>query len=91
MLKLDLCDYSNSRIALKRRITVNVNTRNEKLTFKNNALFRSSESKISNTFIDNAEDPDTIIPMYILLEYSDNYSMTLGNFWKYYRNDKKSC
>ena len=65
---------------MKRGISVrgtnNANTRNKKLTFKNNAPFRSCISKISNTFIDNAEDLDITMPMYNLLEYSDNYSKT---------------
>ena len=34
-------------------------------------------SKINSTFIDDAEDVDTVMPMYSLLEYSDNYSI----FW----------
>ena len=42
-------------------------------------------SKINNTFIDNIEDLDVAIPMYNLLEYSDNYSLTSGNLWNYYR------
>ena len=25
--------------------------------------------------------------MYNLIEYSDNYSKTSGNFWQYYRDD----
>ena len=49
--------------------------RNIKLTFKNNASFISRISKISNTFIDNAEDFGIVIPVYNLLEYSDNYSI----------------
>ena len=36
-------------------------------------------SKISNTFIDNAEDLDIVMPMYNLLEYSDNYFMMSGS------------
>ena len=58
---------------------------NEKLTFRNNSSFRSCISKIRNTFIDNTEDLDLDIPMYNMLEYSDNYSMTSGSFWNYYR------
>ena len=27
------------------------------------------------------------MPMYNLLEYSDNYSMTSGSLWNYYRDD----
>ena len=39
---------------------------------KNNAPFRPCISKISSTFIDDAEDYDIFMPMYNLLEYSDN-------------------
>ena len=27
------------------------------------------------------------MPMYDLIEYSDNYSKTSGNLWKYYKDD----
>ena len=80
MLRSDLCDCSDAYIAVKGRISVagtNANNkRNKKLTFKNNALFRSCTSKIDNTFADNAEYLDILMPIYNLLEYSDNYTMT---------------
>ena len=63
------------------------NRRNKKLTFKNNAPFRSCISKINNTFIDNAEDLDIAMPMYNLLEYSGNYFMTSRSLWNYYRDE----
>ena len=51
---------------------------------KNNASFRSGTSnQINNTIIDNAEDPNIVMPMYNLLKYSDKYSMTSGSFWNY--------
>ena len=34
-------------------------------------------SKFNNTLIDNAEDLDIVIPMYNLLEYSQNYYVAL--------------
>ena len=43
----------------------------------------------NNTLIDNAEDLDIIMPMWNLLEYSDNYSMTLGSLWNCYRDEVK--
>ena len=73
MLRSDLCDYAY--IVVKGRITVN-----KKLIFKN--------QKINNTFIDNAEDLDIVMPMQnLLLEYSDNYSMASGGLWNYYRDE----
>ena len=52
----------------------------KKLGFKNNALFVSCISKISNTFIDKAEDLDVIQPVFNLLEYIKNYSKTIRSF-----------
>ena len=45
------------------------------------------QSKINNTYIDNAEDLDIVMPMYNLLEYSDNYSITSGSLLNYYRDE----
>ena len=44
-------------------------------------------SKINNTFIDNAEDLDTVMPMHNLLEYRNNCFMTTVSLWNYYRDE----
>ena len=71
MLRSDLSDYSDAFIVIKRRITVAgnnlANRMNKKLTFKNHAPFRSCISKINNTFIDNAEDFDIVMPIYRII------------------------
>ena len=89
MLRSNSCDYSDAYIALKGRISVtgtnNANRRNKKLTFKNNAPFRLSTSKLNNIFIDNAEDLDFVMQVYNLLECNENYSMT--SVWNYYRDE----
>ena len=36
---------------------------------------------------DNAQDIDIVMPMYNLIEYSDNYSKTSGSLWQYYKDD----
>ena len=63
----NLCDYSDAHIVVKGIISItgteNANKRNKKLTFKNNAPFRSCTSKINNTFIDNAEELDIVMAM----------------------------
>ena len=38
--------------------------------------------------LDNAEDPDIVISMYNLQEYSQNYCMTSESLWNYYRDDR---
>ena len=93
MLRSDLYDFSDAYIVMKGKITV-TNPKNDvcdkKLAFKNNAPFVSCVSKINNTFIDNAEDLDVVMPMYNLLEYSKNYWKTTGSFWNYYRDEPNS-
>ena len=38
-------------------------------------------NKINNMEVDNAQDIDITMPMYNLMEYSDNYSKTSGSLW----------
>ena len=45
--------------------------------------------KINNEFIEDADDLDIVIPMYNLLEYSKNYSKTIGLLYNYYRDELK--
>ena len=61
--------------------------RNKEVTSKNCALFTDCISKI--TQIENAKYIDVLMPMYNLIEYSDNYSKTSGSLWQYCR-DKPS-
>ena len=89
MLRSDLCDYSDAYIIVKGRITVRGNNAkriNKKLTFKKNTPFRSYILKINNKLIENAEDLDIVMSMYNLAEYSNNYSMTSGSLWNYYKD-----
>ena len=88
----DLCDYNDGYIVVKRRTTAEEDnddkTRNKKLVFKyNNTLFRLCISKINDIFVDNAEDLDIAMPMYNLLEYCDNYSITSEIFRNYYGSE----
>ena len=91
MLRFSLCDYSDAYILAKGNISVNntavaaadPNNRNKKVIFKNCAPFTNCISKINNTQIDNAEYIDIVMPMYNLIEYSDNYSKTSGSLWQY--------
>ena len=94
MLRSDLCEYSDAYIVVKGIISATGtnanNRRNKRLTFKNNVSFRSCILKINNTFTDNSEDLDIVMPMYNSLEYSANYSMTSGSLWNYYRDEKNN-
>ena len=91
MLRSSLCDYSDAYILVKGNISVNnttaadadANNTNKKVIFKNCAPFTDCISKINNTQVDNAKDIDIVMPMYNLIEYSDNYSKTSGSLWQY--------
>ena len=91
MLTSSLCDYSDSYILVKGTIAVNntaaadvdANNTNKKIIFKNCAPLTNCISEINNTQVDNAKDIDVVIPMYNLIEYSDNYSKTSASLWQY--------
>ena len=97
MLKSNLCDYADAYIFVKGRITITgagddatarqLDERNKGVAFKNCAPFTKCISRINNTDIDNAQDIDIVMPMYNLIEYSDNYSKTSRSLWQYYKDD----
>ena len=83
MIRLNLCDYSDTYIHVERTIAVpNTGTvaalknRNKKLIFKNYAPFTNSISEINNTRVDNTH---VIMPTYNLIEYSDSYLKISGS------------
>ena len=57
------------------------------LAFKNCAPFINCVSEINNTQVDNAKDIDIVMPMYSLIECSDNYAKTTGSLWQYFRDE----
>ena len=50
------------------------------MDFKNCATFRTCDVTINDEHVEKAEDLDIVMPMYNLLEYSDNYQ----NYRKYF-------
>ena len=96
MLKSGLCDYSDAYILVKGRITIagagqaaarQADESNKGVIFRNCAPFINCISEINNTQVDNAKDIDIVMPMYNLIEYSDNYVKTTGSLWKYFRDE----
>ena len=98
MLRSNLCDYADAYILVKGMITITVegndaaarqaDERDKGVTFKNCVPFTKCISRTNNTGIDidTAQDNDIVMPMYNLIEYSDNYSKTSGSLWQYYRD-----
>ena len=82
MLKSSLCDYSDAYIFVKGTITINgigadavarrADEGDKGVAFKNCPPFTNCISEINNAQVDNAKDIDIVMPMYNLIEYSDN-------------------
>ena len=97
MLRSSLCDCADAYILVKGTITITgagddaaarrADERNKGVIFKNCAPFINCISKINDTEIDNAQDTDVVMPMYNLIEYSDNYSKTPESLWQYYKDE----
>ena len=89
MLRSVLCNFSDAYIIFKGNITVNdtaddgdaVNNA-KKVIFESCAPFIKYISKINNTQRDNAEYIDIVMPMYNLIEYSNNYSKISASLWQ---------
>ena len=97
-LDLNLCDYSDAYILVKGTITVTAlgvnnnannirNKRNRAVILKNNAPFVSCITRINGELIEDADDLDIVMPMYILLEYSKYYRTTIRSLYNYYRDE----
>ena len=93
MLRSSLCDYNDAYIFVSVTITVpntgiaaNPNNR-KNIIIKNCAPFTNCISETNNRQIENAKDIGMVMPMYNLIEYSDNYSKTSGSLWQYYRDE----
>ena len=61
--------------------------RDKGVIVKNCAPFTDRISVINNTQIYNTKDLDVVMPMYNLIEYSNNYSKTSGSLSQYCRDD----
>ena len=85
-IKSSLCDYSDAFILVTGNITVAANN-NTDVAFKNCAPFSTCTTKINDIFVDEANHIYIAMPMYNLIEYSDNYSDTSGSLWQFKRDE----
>ena len=76
VIKSHLCDYSDAYILLTGDITATDGSENTRVAFKNCAPFTKCVACINDEHVDSANNLDIIMPMYNLIEYSDNYSDT---------------
>ena len=86
MVKSSLCDYSDAYILVKGTMASTgvgadaaarqANERDKGIIFKNCVPFINCKTEINNTEMYNAKDIGIVMPMYNLIQYSDNYSKT---------------
>ena len=86
-IESSLCDYSDAYILVTGNITVTGGNNNTKVAFKNCAPFNKCRTEINETFVDDADIINITMPMYNLIEYSDNYSDTSGSLWNFKRDE----
>ena len=88
VIKSNLCDYSDAYILVTGDITATGGDANTKVAFKNCVPFTKWVTHINDEHVANADNLDIVIPMYNLIEYSDNYSDTLGSLWQFRRDEQ---
>ena len=87
VIKSNLCDYSDAYILVTGNITATGGDANTRVAFKNCAPFTKCITHINDEHVDNADNLDIIMPMYNLIEYSDNYSDTWGGLWQFKKDE----
>ena len=85
VIKPNLCDYSDVYIL----VIGNIQNKpgNSVVAFKNCTPFRTCDVTINDEHVEKAEDLDIVMPMYNLLEYSDNYQDSTGILYQLKRDE----
>ena len=91
VLKPNLCDYADAYILVDGTIraeAANVaNAAATRLALKNCAPFAKCNLEINYKHVDTAENLDIVMPMYNLIEYSDNYQDSSATLYQYKRDE----
>ena len=87
VLKPNLCDYAEAYILVDGTIRGTGGDNNTRLALKNCAPFTKCNLEINDEHTDTAEDLDIVMPMYNLIEYSDNYQDSSATLYQYKRDE----
>ena len=87
VLKPNLCDYAEAYILVDGTIRAAAADDNTRLAFKNCAPFTKCNLEINDEHVDTAENLDIVMPMYNLIEYSDNYQDSSATLYQYKRDE----
>ena len=87
IIKSNLYDYSDAYVLVTGDITTTGGNANIEVEFKNCAPFAKCVTHVNDEDVDNADNLDIVMPMYNLIEYSDNYSDSSGGLWQFKRDE----
>ena len=87
VLKPNLCDYAEAYILVDGTIRRTGGNNNTRLALKNRATFTKCNLEINDEHVDTAENLDITMPMYNLIEYSDNYQDSSATLYQYRRDE----
>ena len=87
VLKPNLRDYAEAYILVDGTIRVANAVNTTRLALKNCAPFTKCNLEINDEHVDTAENLDIAMPMYRLIEYSDNYQDSSATLYQYKRDE----
>ena len=87
VLKPNLCDYSDVYILLTGIIRTTGGDADAKVALKDCAPFRKCMLRINDEYVEKAEILDVTMPVYNLIEYSDNYSDSSATLYLFKRDE----
>ena len=87
VLKPNVCDYAEAYILVNGTIRAANAVNATRLALKNCAPFTKCNLEINDEHVDTAENLDIVIPMYNLIEYSDNYQDSSATLYQYKQDE----
>ena len=87
VLKPNLCDYAEAYILVDGTIRAEAADAATRLVLKNCTPFTKCNLEINDEHVNTAENLDIAMPMYNLIEYSDNYQDSSATLYQYKRDE----
>ena len=87
VLKPNLCDYAEAYILVDGTIRATKAVNATRVALKNCAPFTKCNLEINDEHVDTAENLDIVMPMYNLIEYSDNFQDSSATLYQYKRDE----
>ena len=87
VVKPNLCDYAEAYILVDGTIRAAAANGDTKLALKNCAPFTKCNLEINDEHVDATENLDITMPMYNLIEHSDNYQDSSATLYQYKRDE----